>query len=214
MQEPLRKIITFSDRLQEKEDSLNEEAKDYLNRMKKAAFRMSNYISDLLEYSKVTQQPKKYESVSLKNIVDQVIDDLSNQIKSQNATIHIGELPTLEADPVQLPNVIQNLISNALKYHREGIPPIINIDSSFLEKVKKWQIEVSDNGIGIEEKYFDRIFKPFERLHGRSEYEGSGIGLAICHKIIHRHNGTITVQQNLPFGTTFVVTIPEKQKPS
>ena len=214
MQEPLRKIITFSDRLKEKDDSLNEEAKDYLSRMQKAAWRMSNYIHDLLEYSKVTQQPKKYERVSLKKIVDQVIDDLSDQIKSQNATINIGELPTLEADPFQLPKTIQNLISNSLKYHRESIPTIINITSTFLEKTKSWQIEVSDNGIGIEEKYFDRIFKLFERLHGRSEYEGSGIGLSICKKIIHRHNGTITVKQNLPHGTTFIITLPETQRPN
>ena len=214
MQEPLRKIITFSDRLKEKDDSLNEEAKSYLDRMRQAAWRMSNYISDLLEYSKVTQQPKKHDRVSLEKIVNQVIDDLSDQIKNQNATIHRDELPTLEVDPVQFPKAMQNLISNSLKYHRKGILPIINITSSFLEKAKKWQIEVSDNGIGIEEKYFDRIFKPFERLHGRSEYEGSGIGLAICKKIIHRHNGMITVQKNLPHGTTFIITLPEKQRPS
>ncbi len=214
MQEPLRKIITFSDRLIEKEDSLNEEAKGYLSRMKKAAFRMSNYISDLLEYSKVTQQPKKYERVSLKKLVIQVIEDLSHQIKNKNATINMGELPTLEVDPIQFPKAIQNLISNALKYHREDLPPIISITSIFLGKIKKWQIEVSDNGIGIDDKYYNRIFKPFERLHGRSEFEGSGIGLAICQKIIDRHNGTITVQKNLPFGTTFVITLPEKQKPS
>lgn len=214
MQEPLRKIITFSDRLKEKDDSLNEEAKDYLSRMQKAAFRMSNYIRDLLEYSKATQQQKKYERVSLEKIVTQVIEDLSDQIKNQNATVHRDELPTLEVEPVQFPKAIQNLISNALKYHRKGVFPIINITSSFLEKAKKWQIEVSDNGIGIEDKYFDRIFKPFERLHGRSEFEGSGIGLAICKKIIHRHNGMITVQKNLPHGTTFIITLPEKQKPT
>ena len=214
MQEPLRKIITFGDRLQEKDDSLNEEAKDYLSRMQKAAWRMSNYIYDLLEYSKVTQQSKKYERISLKKTVNQVIDDLSDQIKNQNATIQVGELPTLEADPVQLPKVIQNLISNSLKYHQEGVLPSINITSSFLEKTKNWQIEVSDNGIGIEEKHYNRIFKVFERLHGRSEYEGSGIGLAICKKIIHRHNGTITVQKNLPHGTTFVITLPETHRPN
>ncbi len=210
LQEPLRKIITFSDRLKEKDDSLNEEAKDYLSRMQKAAFRMSNYIRDLLEYSKATQQQKNYERVSLGKIVNQVIEDLSDQIKNHNATIHRDDLPTLEVDPVQFPKAIQNLISNSIKYHRKGVSPIINITSSFLEKAKKWQVEVSDNGIGIDEKYFDRIFKPFERLHGKSEFEGSGIGLAICNKIIHRHNGVITAKKNLPHGTTFVITLPEK----
>jgi light-regulated signal transduction histidine kinase (bacteriophytochrome) len=107
------------------------------------------------------------------------MDDLSDQIKKQNATIHMGELPILEVDPVQFPKAIQNLISNALKYHRKGVFPIINITSSFLGKARKWQIEVSGNGIGIKEKYFDRIFKPFKRLHGRSEFEETGIGLAI-----------------------------------
>ena len=214
LQEPLRKIITFSDRLKEKEDSLKEETKHYLSRMQTAALRMSNYIHDLLEYSRVTQQSKHYECVSLEKIINQVIEDLSNQIKNQKATIHFGKLPTLEVDPVQFPKAIQNLISNSLKYHREGIPPDINITTKFLVKTKEWQVEVSDNGIGIEEKYHERIFKPFERLHGRSEFEGSGIGLAICNKIIHRHNGTITVQRSQPYGTTFIITLPENQKPN
>ena len=213
LQEPLRKITTFADRIIEKQNSLNAETRDYLERMQKAAGRMAEYIHDLLEYSRITQVPILYQRVSLKNIVSQVLDDLSDQINSQNANIHVGELPTLEVDSVQFPKLIQNLISNAIKYHREGIAPLINITSSFLEKTKEWQIEVSDNGIGIEEKYFDRIFKPFERLHGRSKFEGSGIGLAICKKIIQRHNGEITVQNNQPYGTTFVVSLPEKQSP-
>ena len=212
LQEPLRKITTFGDRIIEKQDSLSEESRDYLERMQKAAWRMAQYIHDLLEYSRVAQQPKHYEQISLGKIVTQVMDDLSQQIKNVNAIIHVEELPALEVDPVQFPKLIQNLLSNAMKYHREDVAPTINITSSFLENAKKWQIEVSDNGIGIEEKYYSRIFKPFERLHGRSAYEGTGIGLAICEKIIHRHNGTITVQKNQPHGTTFIITLPEKQK--
>lgn len=210
LQEPLRKIITFGDRMREKDVSLNEEASDYLSRMQKSAWRMSNYIRDLLEYSRAAQQPKNYERVSLKKIVTQVIEDLDDQIKMGSATIHLQELPTLEVDPVQFPNAIQNLISNSLKYHREGVSPVINITSSFCYTTKTCQIKVSDNGIGIEEKYFRKIFKPFERLHGRSTFEGSGIGLAICEKIIRRHNGEVTVQKNQPHGTTFTITLPIK----
>ncbi len=212
LQEPLRKITTFSDRIIEKQDSLNEETRDYLNRMRKAAKRMSDYIYDLLEYSRATHQPKFYKRISLRKIVVQIMDDLSNQINKSNASIHLEELPSLDLDPVHFPKVIQNLLSNAIKYHREDVAPIINITSSFLESTKQWQIEVSDNGIGIDEKYYSRIFKPFERLHGRSAFEGTGIGLAICEKVMHRHGGEINVRPNQPHGTTFVITLPEHQK--
>lgn len=211
LQEPLRKITTFADRIMEKQDSLNADSKDFLERMQKAALRMAQYINDLLEYSRVSQESKHYERVSLEKIVTQVLDDLSNQIKMSNATIHRQNLPCLEVDPVQFPKLIQNLLSNAIKYQREGVAPIIHITSSYCEKTQNWQIEVSDNGIGIDEKHFSRIFKPFERLHGRSAYEGTGIGLAICEKIIHRHNATIAVRKNQPHGTTFIITLPEKQ---
>jgi PAS domain S-box-containing protein len=213
LQEPLRKITTFGDRLREKTPSLNDDANHYLNRMQKAAERMAIYINDLLKYSKATQQPKHYERVSLQNIVTQVLEDLSDQIKKSNATIHLQELPMLEVNPVQFPKLIQNIISNAIKYHREGIAPIVTISSYFNEEIQKWQIEVADNGIGIKEKYFDRIFKPFERLHGQSAFEGSGIGLAICDKIVRRHHGKITVRSKLNEGTTFIIALPEKQSP-
>jgi PAS domain S-box-containing protein len=212
LQEPLRKIIIFGDRLKGKQSSLTDESKDYLERMQKAARRMEKYISDLLEYSMATHKPEHYERVSLEKIVTQVLDDLSNQIKMENATIHMQELPILEVDPVQFPKLFQNLISNAVKYHRENVAPIINITSSFCEKTKRWQIEISDNGIGIQEKHFERIFKPFERLHGQSAFEGTGIGLAICEKIVSRHSGEITVRRNQPHGTTFITTLPEKQQ--
>jgi PAS domain S-box-containing protein len=211
LQEPLRKIITFGDRLKEKAPPMNEESSEYLKCMQKAASRMSSYIIDLLEYSRATQQSKHYELISLNKIVTQVLDDLSDSIKLNNATIHLRELPTLEINPVQFPKLIQNLISNAIKYHREGVAPIVTIGSSFDEKTKNWEIEVSDNGIGINEKYFSRIFKPFERLHGQSAFEGSGIGLAICDKIARRHHGKITIQSKLNEGTTFIIALPEKQ---
>jgi len=212
LQEPLRKITTFSDRLREKDHSLSEETNEYLQRMQKAAYRMSNYINDLLEYSRATRQPKYYVPISLNKIATQVLDDLSNQIKMNHATVNLEKLPTLEVNPVHFPKLIQNLVSNAIKYHREGVDPIVTLSSAFCEKTKQWKIEVSDNGIGIEGIYFSKIFKPFERLHGKSDFEGSGIGLAICDKIVNRHHGTITVQSKPGQGTTFIVTLPEKQK--
>jgi PAS domain S-box-containing protein len=211
LQEPLRKITTFSDRVIEKEVSLNEVSRDYLKRIKKSTERMSNYIYDLLEYSRSTKQLNSHERISLTNVVSQVLEDLSDQIRKNNATIHLGELPTIEADPVQFPKVIQNILSNALKYHREEAAPIIYITSSSDKNTHNWHIEISDNGIGIDEIYHHRIFKPFERLHGRSAFEGSGIGLAICEKVVHRHHGKITVKANKPYGTIFDIHIPQHQ---
>jgi len=172
---------------------------------------MSNYIYDLLEYSRATKQLNSHERISLTNVVNQVLEDLSDQVRKNNATIHLGELPTIEADPVQFPKVIQNILSNALKYHREEATPIVYITSSFDKNTQNWHIEISDNGIGIDEQYHHRIFKPFERLHGRSAFEGSGIGLAICEKVVHRHHGKITVKANKPYGTIFDIHIPQQQ---
>lgn len=212
LQEPLRKIITFGDRIKEKQGTLNEDTRDYLERMQKSAWRMAQYILDLLEYSRATHKPEHFENISLNKIFNQVLEDLNEQIKKEGATIHAQKLPTLEVDPIHFPKVLQNLISNAIKYHHDDVAPIIHLTSSFCEKTKEWQIEIADNGIGIEEKHFTRIFKPFERLHGRSAFEGSGIGLAICEKIVHRHQGKISVRKNQPQGTVFTVTLPEKQQ--
>lgn len=208
LQEPLRKIISFADRLQTMKYSEDEKALDYLHRIEKSAERMKNYIQDLLEYSRIATQPKHHEKRSLQEMCEHVLDDLSVQMKTANATIYIHDLPALEVDPVQFPKVFQNLISNAIKYHRKDTAPIVNISSVYIKEANKWNIEVADNGIGIDEAHFKRIFKPFERLHGRSAYEGSGIGLSICEKIVHRHNGDITVHSNNQNGTTFVVTLP------
>jgi len=211
LQEPLRKIMTFGDRLKEQLPGLNENANDSLERMQKAAVRMKNYIDDLLEYSKVTAIPKPYQLTGLGKLTEQVLEDLDLQIKNSNATIRVGTLPTLELNSIQFSKVLQNLISNAIKYHRQDVDPIVSLTSSYCKKERVWNIEISDNGIGIEEKYFERIFKPFERVHGRSTYEGTGIGLAICQKVAHQHNGRITVKSTLGEGSMFIVTLPEKQ---
>lgn len=212
MQAPLHKIITFGNRLQEKLDALNDESSEYLKQMQNSAQRMSEYINDLFECSKATQEPKRFEKIPLKRLVTQVLDDLKIQIENEHATIHLQTFHTLEVDPGQFSKLIQNLLSNAIKYHRENVAPIVTIVSSFSENNREWKIEVSDNGIGIQEKHFSQIFKPFERLHGKSTINESGIGLAICKQIIHNHHGKISVRCNPIHGATFVVTLPENQQ--
>ena len=211
LQEPLRKIVTFGNRLKDQSSKMGEKARDYLERMQNAAERMKNYIDDLLEYSRVTSIPRPYKLADLGKLTKQVLEDLDLQIKNNNATIQVDTLPTLELDSIQISKVLQNLISNAIKYHRPDVPPVVNLTSSYDEREKTWNIEVSDNGIGINEKYFERIFKPFERLHGRGTYAGTGIGLAICHKVVQRHKGKVSVRSTLQKGTTFIITLPESQ---
>jgi len=211
LQEPLRKIISFGDRLSHSLSSLDNAGREYLVRMQNAAERMKNFIDDLLEYSRLSKTQKHCELVDLNQIIQKVSVDWEERIDKCSGTLHSGVLPTLEGDPGQLSILFQNLISNSLKYHRSGIAPVISIASSYHEKTKTWEIEVKDNGIGIDEKYFKRIFKPFERLHGRSAYAGTGIGLAICEKIVHRHHGSIRVSSVPNQGSTFLVSIPAKQ---
>ena len=144
-------------------------------------------------------------------IVSAVKEDFERKIKECNGTIHVGNLPTLEGNYSQLQVLFQNMISNSLKYHQHYVAPVVNLTSSCFKETKTWSIEVADNGIGIEEKYFERIFKPFERLHGRNAYEGTGIGLAICKKIVQRHHGSIQVSSVPEKGTTFKIFLPQKQ---
>ncbi|MEE3346697.1 MAG: ATP-binding protein [Nitrospinota bacterium] len=144
-------------------------------------------------------------------IVSAVKEEFERKIKECNGTIHVGNLPTLEGNHSQLQVLFQNMISNSLKYHQHDVAPVVNLTSSYSKETETWSIEVADNGIRIEEKYFERIFKPFERLHGRNAYEGTGIGLAICKKIVQRHHGSIQVSSVPEKGTTFKIFLPQKQ---
>jgi PAS domain S-box-containing protein len=208
LQEPLRKIISFGSRL--KKDcapSLDDRGKDYLDRMDRAAHKMQKFIGDLLQYSKVTVQTLPYQRVDLKEVVADVLLDLESRIEESQARVKIDTLPVIEADPMQMHQLFQNLISNALKFHQEGKPPTVNVRHRLLEN--GWhEIRVEDQGIGFDEQYLQRIFKPFERLHGKMEYEGTGMGLAICQKIVHRHGGEITATSSLRKGTTFIIILP------
>ncbi|MCU0535979.1 MAG: PAS domain-containing protein [Hydrococcus sp. Prado102] len=208
LQEPLRKIQSFSDRLKTKcASQLKDRDRDYLERIHKSAKRMQTLIEDLLVFSRVTTKAAPFVSVDLKTIVWDVIDDLEIQIGQVRGRVEVGELFTLEADPLQMRQLFQNLLSNALKFHRPDEPPVVKIAGE-VTKNGQCQILVTDNGIGFEQKYSDRIFQIFQRLHGRHEYEGTGIGLAICAKIVARHHGAIAAYSTPGQGAKFVVTLP------
>ncbi len=215
LQEPLRKIKTFGDRLKAScGDVFPEQGHDYLERIQNAARRMQILIEDLLSLSRVTTRAQPFVPVDLLQLTQEVLSDLEISIQQTGAKIEIGELSTINADPLQIRQLLQNLIVNALKFHRPEVTPIVKIYSQVLSEpsehnsAEKCQIIVEDNGIGFNEKYLDRIFNVFQRLHGRSEYDGTGIGLAICRKIVERHHGNITAKSQPGEGAKFIVTLP------
>jgi PAS domain S-box-containing protein len=218
LQEPLRKVQAFADRLNTKyADALEGTGLDYLERMRSAAARMQKLIQDLLTFSRVSTKAQPFAAVNLDEVTREVLSDLEVSIEQAGAVIEITELPMLQADPLQMRQLMQNLIGNALKFRQAGISPVIKISGRHVKTGKKdfredlWEISVEDNGIGFDEKYLDRIFTVFQRLHGRAEYEGSGVGLAVCRKIAERHNGSITARSTPGKGTIFTVTLPFKQ---
>lgn len=207
LQEPLRKIQAFGDRLHSKYASeLPEQAQDYIARMQSAARRMQVLINDLLAFSRVTTKAQPFVPVDLEHVAREVAHDLEIRTHEAGAHVEIGKLPEIDADPLQMRQLLQNLISNALKFRREGVPPLVVVAGSI--DGEKAQIAVTDNGIGFEEKYADRIFTMFERLHGRGAYEGTGIGLAICRKIVERHGGEVMACSTPGVGSTFTITLP------
>jgi PAS domain S-box-containing protein len=213
LQEPLRKITAFGDRLKATcQDALTDKGYDYLQRMQNAAERMQVLIEDLLTLSRITTRAQPFVEVNLTRVTQEVLSDLEIRIAQTEARIEIGELPTIKADPLQMRQLLQNLISNALKFHLDNQPPIVKIYSQKSENQQLnseyCQIIIEDNGIGFEEKYLDRIFNVFQRLHGRTEYEGTGMGLAICRKIVERHQGSITAKSEPGKGASFILTIP------
>ena len=215
LQEPLRKIQAFGDRLEESLSSLlDEEAAGYLRRMKDAAARMQILISDLLAYSRVAMEPEPPQPVDLGVVVSDVLLDLDERVRSTNGKVCVGPLPTLLASPLQMRQLFQNLIANALKFHPEGVVPEVHVEAAArsvprgVGKVPVWEIQVRDNGIGFEEEYAEKIFAPFQRLNGRQEFEGTGMGLAICRKIVVRCGGSITASSHPGEGATFLITLP------
>lgn len=215
LQEPLRKIQSFSDRLLTKaRESLADDSKDYLDRILASAARMQTLINDLLTYSRVTTKAQPFVRVDLNTIVSQVVSDLEVRIEQSKGRVTFSDLPVIDADPTQMRQLFQNLISNALKFHRPDLAPVVRVESKAVSRAGMapgFEIRITDNGIGFDEKYLDRIFTIFQRLHGRFEYEGTGIGLAVCRKIVDRHGGIITAVSKPGMGSTFVINLPGKQ---
>ena len=226
LQEPLRKIQQFGDLLTTQDSDLTEQSRLYLNRMQSAASRMSMLIKDLLDFSRISIQRDASGPVSLQSVVEGVVNTLDLRVQEVGAQIQVGLLPTVSGDASQLGQLFQNLLSNALKFHRTErsgvpVPPHIQIRSAGLSAdqlpvgVKPvltvsayHQIEVADNGIGFDEQYIDRIFQVFQRLHGKNQYAGTGIGLAICEKVVVNHGGAITARSQPGQGATFTIYLP------
>jgi PAS domain S-box-containing protein len=216
LQEPLRKIQAFGDRLKGKfGGAVAPEAQEYLERMQNASARMRTLINDLLAFSRVIRRTEPFVSVDLAVVTKGVLGDLEVRIEKSGAKVQIGDLPVIEADPMQMHQLLLNLLSNALKFQPPGGIPVVKVRSrkfSALSGEQFCEITVEDNGIGFEEKYLEKMFAVFQRLHGRSEYEGTGVGLAVCRRITDRHHGTITARSQLGKGAAFVVTLPTRQE--
>ena len=217
LQEPLRKIRAFGERVIDRmQDRISEEEQDYLNRMVGATQRMQRMIEDLLTFSRVTTKGKPFQQVDLNQVAEEVLSDLEVRVERTGGMVNVGRLPALVADPIQMHQLLQNLIGNALKYHRADVAPQVDVDAEVIKQNSNRngdfvRLKVTDNGIGFDEDLAERIFQPFERLHGRSEYEGTGMGLAICRKIVERHQGTITARSKTGEGSTFIIELPMYQ---
>ena len=209
LQEPLRKILAFGERLGTKyREKLDEEGKEYLIRILNASKRMQQFIVDLLKYARVATHPEPLDTVDLKEAVMEVISDLEIKFERFGASVEVSELPAVKGEKSQIRQLFQNLIANALKFHGQEQP---HIKIYYRPTGHDCRIFVEDNGIGFDEKYVDRIFEPFQRLHGKSAYEGTGMGLAICRKIVERHGGDITAKSKPGEGSTFIITLPLQQ---
>ncbi len=226
LQEPLRKIQAFGNLLEEEYGHALGDGKAYLDRMRNAATRMRVLIEDLLTFSRVTTKAAPFSQVDLNAVMQQIIDDVEPRLQATRGNIEVQPLPTIDADLGQIHQLFQNLIVNALKFHRPDVAPLVKVfaevkTNSATDSVESVSIpeqathycllSIEDNGIGFDEKYLDRIFTVFQRLHGKSDYEGTGIGLAVVRKIVERHGGSITARSTIGKGTTFILTLPMTQ---
>ena len=208
LQEPLRMITTFGELLKTNNSKqLDENAKTYLGYMSHSASQMRGLIKGLLEYARANKDEEQIQDVDIYDIIEHVKYNLNKQIIESNAKIISGKLPVILANKASMISLLQNLVSNAIKFQSKDTQPIIKIDIT--ENINEWKFKIIDNGIGIDPSYMNTIFEPFKRLHARTEYSGSGIGLAVCKKITERMNGKIWAEPNSGAGTTFIFTMPK-----
>jgi PAS domain S-box-containing protein len=208
LKEPLRKILTFSDLLLIQHDSeFSAKAKIYLEKIQKVAFRMNDLIEDLLNYSNLSRDQNYFITSDLNEIVKETLADLELIIQEKSADIQIAPLPVLKVIPHQMRQLFQNLLVNALKYSKTGVAPFIEIFTMETED-QRVEIHVRDNGIGFEKQYADKIFQVFQRLYTMEKYEGTGIGLALCKRIVENHDGHISAVSEKGVGSTFIINLP------
>ncbi len=214
LQEPLRKIRTFNDLLYTRyKDVLDDDAVKYISRIHKAAERMQTLIKDILEFSKISGDNKSFVYTDLKFIVEDVLSDMEPSLSEKNVTINLKSLPSLDVNPGLMRALFSNLIGNAIKYSKKNIDPVVNIyaeQPNGTPGKKFWRIYIQDNGIGFDQKYAEQIFDMFVRLHGNSEYDGTGIGLALCKQIAEKHQGYIAALSKENDGSTFIISLPEQ----
>jgi len=219
LQEPLRKIRTFSDLLFVKYQTvLDTPAVNYINRIQNAAIRMQTLISDILAFSRINNEKDVFVNINLNIVVQEAMDELDATIQDKKARFDIAELPAIDVNPGLMRPLFENLLSNALKYSKKEEPPAIRIYSEIIaattsnkEPVQYCRIYIQDNGIGFDQVYAEQIFDMFRRLHVHSEFEGTGIGLTLCKKIVEKHNGYISVQSKTGKGSTFIISLPVHQ---
>ena len=214
--------MAFGERIASKSDALSEKQKDYLARMRGAASRMSTLINDLLEFSRVNSKGKEFTEVDLNLVIEECIDDLSVLIDESGTNIKpLPTLPIISADPTQLRQIFFNLLNNAVKFSKKSDTPIVSVEIEpheqpegvMIDGLSNWyKISIIDNGIGFEDEYAEKIFAPFQRLHSREQYEGTGIGLAVCRRIVERHNGVIEASSIPSKHTTFSVVLPASNR--
>ena len=213
LKEPIRKIHYFTNQLKAQlSNHLNENEARSFDRIENATRRMGNLIDDLLLYSHVSVRPQETEAVDLNIKLQRVMEDLELDIEEKKAVIHVGKLPVIYGYRRQLQQLFQNILSNALKYSKADVPPIIDITAKEIERggLRYHAISITDNGIGFDLQYADRIFQMFARLHGKSEYSGTGVGLSIVKKVVENHNGFTRVESTPGVGSTFEIYLPVK----
>ncbi|MCF8719562.1 sensor histidine kinase [Nitrospina gracilis] len=210
LKEPLRKIVAYSEMIEQQQPEVAQEIDSFLQRMRKAVTRMENLIDGLMKLCRVSQSSQLLEQTDLNRVVREVVQDLEVRVVETQAEIKVNRLPVLHADPFQMQLLFRNLISNSLKYRRADVPPKISIGVLY-ENEDEYQLYVEDNGIGIPRENINMIFEPFERLHSRDKVEGSGIGLAICRQVMDRHKGELKVESEVGRGTRFLIRMPKPE---